>query len=341
MNRTLYNDDLRASLAGLEDWLRGQRVLVTGATGTIGSFLVDALMLPGMDVEVYAAGRSREGMARRFGGLLDDPRFHYVPFDSTQTARFDFDVDLIVYGAVSTHPLAYSTDPVGIMKANLVGTESALEYLREHSAAKLAFLSSGEVYGENPDLPDGFRETDHGWVDPMRPRACYPESKRAAETLCAAYVAQYGVDARVARLCHTYGPTFTPSNSRADAQFLRKALNGEDIVMKSDGSQVRSWCYVADAVNGVLWLLRHGEPGQAYNVASRAIHSIREYAQTLCDIGGVSLRFDLPPDVEKAGYSKVTRAVLNPEKLESLGWRSHYDLRMGLEHTFNCLKNNG
>ena len=338
MNRTIYDADLRASLDGLEDWLRGKRILITGATGTIGSFMVDALLLPGLDVTVYAAGRSRERMLQRFGALTEDPRFHFVPFDSTVPAAFDFDADLIVYGAVSTHPMAYSTDPVGIMKANLVGTASMLEYLRAHPSARLAFLSSGEVYGENPDLPEGFRETDHGWVDTMRPRSCYPESKRAAETLCAAYAAQYGVDARVARLCHVYGPTFPPSNSRADAQFLRNALNGEDIVMKSDGSQVRSWCYVADAVRGLLWLLRHGQPGTALNVASRAVHSIREYARTLSEIGGVRLRFDLPPEVERAGYTRVTRAVLNPEKLEALGWRSAYDLRTGLQHTYECLK---
>lgn len=338
MNRTIYEADLRASLKGLEDWLQGKKILITGATGTIGSFMAEALLLPGMDVEVYAAGRSRERMRERFGALMDDARFHFVPFDSTVPATFDFDVDLIVYGAVSTHPMAYSTDPVGIMKANLVGTVSMLEYLRAHPGARLAFLSSGEVYGENPDLPEGFREMDHGWVDTMRPRSCYPESKRAAETLCAAYAAQYGVDARVARLCHVYGPTFPASNSRADAQFLRNALNGEDIVMKSDGSQVRSWCYVADAVRGILWLLRCGQPGEALNVSSRAVHSIREYAETLCGIAGTRLRFDLPPAVERAGYTRVTRAVLNPEKLESLGWQSLYDLPTGLRHTFECLK---
>lgn len=337
MNRAIYDDDLRAAVSGMEEWLSGKRVLITGATGLIGSFMADALMML-HDVEIYAAGRSEDGMRRRFSAAADEARFHYIPYDSTQTRTFDFDVDLIVHAATSAHPLAYSADPVGIMKANLVGTMSLLEYLRNHTEARLVFLSTGEIYGENPELPTGFRETDSGWIDPMRPRSCYPESKRAAETLCASYAAQYGANARVARLCHVYGPTFTPSNSRADAQFLRNVLNGEDIVMKSDGSQVRSWCYAADAVNGILHALRYGEAGQAYNVASHAVHSIREYAQTLCDLGGVSLRFDIPPATEKAGYSRITRAVLDPSKLESLGWKVQYDLRTGLEHTVGCLK---
>jgi len=152
-------------------------------------------------------------------------------------------------------------------------------------------------------------------------------------------VKQYGIDARVARLCHVYGPTFTESNSRADAQFLRNALRGEDIVMKSTGAQVRSYCYVADAASAILTLLEKGEPGQAYNVANRSsTASIREYAETLAGGAGVLLRFELPPEVERSGYTRVTRAVLNPAKLEALGWRPRFDLRTGLEHTLECAR---
>ena len=147
------------------------------------------------------------------------------------------------------------------------------------------------------------------------------------------------MNARVARLCHVYGPTFTPSNSRADAQFLRNALEGRDIIMKSTGSQVRSWCYVADAVSALLTLLIRGEAGQAYNVANRhSVASIRQYAQTLADIAGVKLVFELPPEVEKAGYTKISRAVLNPAKLEGLGWKPRYGLREGLEESYRACK---
>ena len=339
MNRAIYYEDLKASTEGLGDMFAGKRFLITGATGLIGSFLADALMALNQDVEVYAAGRSAEGMRRRFGYTMDDPHFHYVPYDATKPVKFDFDVDYIVHAACSAHPMAYATDPVGIMQANVFGTMNLLEYLRTQDGARMIFLSTGETYGENPDLPDSFREDDHGYVNPINPRSCYPESKRAAETLCACYAAQYGVHAQVARLCHVYGPTMTPTNSRADAQFLRNALNGEDIVMKSTGAQVRSWCYAADAVNAILTLLLKGEKGGVTNVANRhSVHNIREYAQTLADIGGGSLRFDLPPAVEQAGYTKITRAVLNPEKLEGLGWSAKYDLRTGLEHTYKCLK---
>ena len=329
----LYAEDLKYAAGDAAKWLQGKRVLVTGATGLIGSFLVEALLSQAADVQVYAAGRSEAGMKKRFGDLMGDPRFHYVPYDATRPVSFDFDADCIVHAACSAHPLAYAKDPVGTMQANLLGVMNLLEYLRERPGGRLVFLSTGEIYGENPGLPEGFSEIDHGYIDSMKPRSCYPESKRAAETLCASYALQYGIQAVVARLCHVYGPTFTGTNSRADAQFLRNALEHQDIVMKSEGAQVRSWCYVADAVNALLLLLRKGEAGQAYNVAGRATASIREYAQTLAELGDVSLRFDIPPAAEKAGYTQVTRAVLNPAKLEALGWQARYDLRTGLAHT--------
>ncbi len=345
----MFNDNYARSLAaacgdipGLRA-LKGSRVLITGATGLIGSCLADALLLlnadRGMEIEIYAAGRSEVGMRARFGATMDEPRFHFVPYDAVKPPVFDFEADYVVHAATSAHPLAYATDPVGVMQANIVGAMNLLEALRGWGRGRFLLLSTGETYGENPVFPEGFSETDTGYIDTMRPRSCYPEGKRAAETLCACYAAQYGVDAVVARLCHVYGPTFTPSNSRADAQFLRNALNGRDIVMKSAGSQVRSWCYVADAVCALLTLLLRGEAGQAYNVANRqSVASIREYAQTLADISGVQLVFELPPEVEKAGYTQVSRAVLNPAKLEGLGWRPRFGLREGLEESFEACR---
>lgn len=126
----------------------------------------------------------------------------------------------------------------------------------------MLFLSSGEIYGSAPRRESGFTEEETGQIDPMNPRSCYPESKRAAETMVAAWVKQYDTDALVARLCHVYGPSIARSNSRADAQFLRKAVSGEDIVMKSDGSQVRSFLYVRDAAEALMLLCQKGVRGR-------------------------------------------------------------------------------
>jgi len=242
--------------------------------------------------------------------------------------------DYIIHAAGNAHPAAFSADPVGTMQSNILGTMNLLSHLTATGGKRLLFVSSGEIYGENPDVEGGFSEDSFGKIDPMNPRSCYPESKRAAETMCASYVRQFGADAVVARLCYVYGPTVTPTNSRADAQFLRKAMAGENIVMKSDGAQMRSYCYAADAAAALLTILLKGEAGQAYNVANRGSeHSIREYALTLAALAGVMVVFDLPPESERAGYSTVTRAVQNPEKLEALGWKALTPLKEGLQHT--------
>ena len=226
-NREIYESGLRAACAEAADSgaLRGKSVLVTGATGLIGSFLVEALAWlndnAGAGIRIYAAGRSAERTRARFGALADAAYFHFVPFDASRPGPIDCAVDYAVHAATSAHPLAYATDPVGTMQANLLGTMRLLEALRGQGSGRFLMLSTGETYGENPGLPEGFAETDHGWIDPMNPRSCYPEGKRAAETLCASYASQYGVDALVARLCHVYGPTFTPAMSASVSAYSR------------------------------------------------------------------------------------------------------------------------
>ena len=315
------------------DDLAGKTVAVTGATGLVGSYLLRALdavgRAHGLHLHLIALCRKPETAKERLSGM---DCLTFLPYDACAPLSADFRADYVVHAASNAHPLAFSSDPVGTMQANLLGTMQLLERLR-NTSGRLLFLSTGEIYGENPNLPS-FDEHSFGSVDPMRFRSCYPESKRAAETLCASYVQQYGVDALVARLTYTYGPTITRENSRADAQFLRCALEGRDIVLKSPGSQIRSYCYAADSASALITLLLKGEPGEAYNVANPDCNpSIREYAQTLADLAGVQLKFDLPPEAERAGYSAVTRAVLDPGKLMGLGWRAAYDLRTGLAHT--------
>lgn len=315
------------------DRLRGRHIAVTGATGLIGSSLLRGLSAVnaahGLDMRLTALCRNVDRARLRLGELAE---LNYQRYDALQPLEAGFQADYIVHAASNAHPLAFSKDPVGTMQANLLGAMNLLERLKE-AGGRLLFCSTGEIYGERADIA-AYDEQSFGVIDPMRARSCYPESKRAAETLCAAYHAQYGVDALAARICYVYGPAITEENSRADAQFLRKALSGEDIVMKSHGSQIRSYCYVADAVAALITLLLRGEAGQAYNVANpNSTASIRQYAQTLAELSGVALRFELPPEAEQRGYSTVTRAVQEPAKLMQLGWMPCYDLREGLRHT--------
>ena len=339
MNREMYLRDVDRAIQALPDVqkLRSARILITGATGLVGAFLTDCLLAlsdqNALDLRLYALCRNAARAKERFG-----ERVNAIAADVSEATALP-ECDYIIHAASNAHPKAFSADPVGTMLANILGVRNLLEHLRAQGHGRLLFVSTGEIYGDNPAIRDGFSETDFGKIDSMNPRACYPESKRAAETLCASYLSQYRVDSVVARLCYVYGPTITNENSRADAQFLRNALSKTDIIMKSAGAQVRSYCYVADAARALIAILSGGESGSAYNVANRAaVRSIREYAETLAKVAGVQVKFETPEDAEKRGYSTVSRAVQKPDRLEALGWKPLFSFEEGIEHTFRIIE---
>ena len=240
-----YRDDILQIFKEDLPWekLSGCNILVTGATGLIGGCLVETLMMnPRRDYHVYASGRNEERARQRFREFADDVTFHFVRYDVLEPLDSDVGFDYIIHAASNGSPNFFAQKPVEVMKSNLYGVSNLLDYGLAHGMKRLLFVSSGEVYGEG----DGrvFTEDYSGYVDCTKPRSCYPSSKRAAETLCASYVAEYGADVVIARPCHTYGPHFTEQDNRVYAQFIRNVLRGENIVMKSTGEQFRSWCYV-------------------------------------------------------------------------------------------------
>lgn len=318
--------------------LKNRNILITGATGLVGSYLVDFLDYLNknynLGIKIYAMARSRERLINKFGE--ENLNLIYLEQDLNLPIKdSSLKYDYIIHAASNAHPVAYSTDPVGTMKTNLLGTMNLLELLRI-SQGKFLYISTGEIYGNNTD--HAFKEEDLGVVDTKQVRACYPESKRAAETLCMAYAAQYGINLNVARLCYVYGATITDTNSRADAQFLRNALDKKDIVMKSEGTQKRTYCYVADVLSGLLCILLKGQNNEVYNVSNpNSIVSIKEYAQTLADIAGVQLKFELPDEIEARGFSKPLDSILDSTKLQNIGWRPIYDIKSGLTNTVKQL----
>ena len=291
--------------------LDGSNILVTGATGLIGSGLVEALLA--RDYHIYASGRNEERARELFKDHLDDSRLHFFKYDVMEPLKSDVDFHYIIHAASDASPNYFVANPVEVMKANILGVSHLADYGREHHLKRLLYVSTGEVYGEG----DGrdFTEDYSGYVDCTKPRSCYPSSKRAAETLCVAYGVEYGIDTVIARPSHTYGPHFRPSDNRVYAQFIRNVIDGNDIVMKSTGSQYRSWCYVVDCVTALLFILLKGEPGNAYNIADESSNiTIKQLAEMIANIGGKNVVMELPPDQEKAGYNVVTKSTFSTRK---------------------------
>ena len=317
-----YSDDIKkvADISFPWNRLTGCNILVTGATGLIGSCLIEVLMSRSrIDYNVYAAGRNEQRAKERFSLFCDNPHFHFLKYDVMLPMDNDIEFHYIVHAASNASPSSFVSYPVETMKANILGVMHLLEYGKEHSLRRFLYISSGEVYGEG----DGraFSEEYSGYVDCTLSRSCYPSSKRASETLCVAYGKEYGVDIVIARPCHTYGPGFTETDNRVYAQFIRNVLSGDDIVMKSDGSQFRSWCYVVDCVSALLHILFYGQSSNAYNIADKtSAISIKDLALMIAGIANKHVIIEVPNAKESAGYNIVRKSIFSTKKIEALGW---------------------
>lgn len=326
--------------------LRDKTILVVGATGLIGSCVIDVLMQnPNKCYQVIAAGRNRERAKEKFAAYWENAHFCFVELDVTLSVRENLrgqifedaylaiqHVDYIINAASNASPNFFKQKPVEVMKANIDGISHLIEYGLDHGMKRMVYVSSGEIYGEGDG--SAFTEKSSGYVDCASVRACYPSSKRAAETLCMAYCEEYGADVVIARLSHTYGPGFTESDNRVYAQFIRNVLKGEDIVLKSKGEAFRSWLYVVDAAHALLRLLMDGEKGNAYNVAhSESNISIRQLAELIAEKAHRKVVFDIPDDAQQGNSTPITKAVFNTDKLKALGWKPLFDVEQGFEHT--------
>lgn len=345
MNSKIYEDSIRGTFDLFNKGIiSNSTILVTGATGMICSCVVDMLMQwneeLGANNVIYATGRSLAKLKARFAKYDNDVSLHFLEIDVAKPFSIGVDVDYIIHGASNADPASMMNNPVETLKSNVIGMDSLLNCAVEKKVKRTLYISSGEMYGKAlEELENGFPEDYSGYIDYSEPRTCYPSGKRAAETLCQCYIKQYDTDVVIVRPCHVYGPTMLWSDSRAISAFIRNGLNGENIVMKSAGTLVRSHCYVVDVASAILYVLLYGEKGQAYNIADKkSICSIVELAHTIADEAGTEVEMVLPTDAENANFMKRDKAVLDASKLESMGWQPLTDLRNGIDKTIKILQ---
>lgn len=339
LNKTnpLYKEDINyiLSIANI-DHLHGKCVLITGATGMVGVMLIDALMQLG-DVKVIAVGRSKEKAKDRLGEYFDNQNFEFLVHDVCSPFPDNLKADYIIPMASNTHPLAYSQYPIETIMINIKGAEHALN-LADICGATVVYTSTNEVYG-NALADEVFTEDYNGRLNLSNARACYNESKRTGEAMCQSYMVQKGVKVKIARLCRIFGPTMLESDSKASSQFIKKAIAGEDIVLKSEGNQYFSYTYVADAVAGLLTVLLNGELGAAYNVSSEKTNvHLKDFAQMCAECNGKNVVFDLPSESERKGFSIAMQAILDNTKIKGIGFIPKYEMKDAVSRTVEILK---
>lgn len=316
-------------------------ILVTGASGLIGSAMTDFLAYAGEDLgicmKIYAGGRDTGRIKDRFEMWKNVYPLHYVAEEfQPEGVHFDY----IVHCAGSAHPEAFRKTPVETMRVNFIGMDKILKCASKSSSpCRVLYVSSSEVYGRRPDAVQVlYTEDEYYMVDILNARGCYPSSKRAAENLCSSYIAEYGADVVIARPGHVYGATMQEKDSRASSKFVQDILGGRDIIMKSPGCQLRSYCYVMDCVTAMAAILARGSCGEAYNISNDdSVVTIRQFADELAGQTGRSVIFENPSDEEKKGYNLMDVSALDAGKLKGLGWKGMYGLKEGIHATLRLL----
>lgn len=325
------------------DELAGKSLMITGAAGLVCSAIVDIIFryndTHDKKIQVLAAGRWPEEMSGRFGDLVNRDDFTFVVYDASRTDNvIGVHSDYIIHGASNASPNMIVKEPVETMMSNFLGMKYLLDYAKEQGTKRILYISSSEVYGEK-EGSEPYKEGQYGYIDLLKARNSYSVGKRAAETLCASYADEYGVESVIVRPGHIYGPTASPFDNRVASAWSYSVAKGEDIVMKSDGAQIRSYCYCLDCASAMLKVLLCGENCHAYNISNPdSIISIKQMAEILVKSAGVNLRMELPTEEERKGFNPMSNSSLESTSLISLGWRGCFDAESGFGHTVQILK---
>ena len=318
------------------DKLQSKTVLITGASGLIGSYLVYTLVglneIKNANIKILALVRNRSKAELQFGKLLERDDLILLEKDVTEPLNTSEKIHYIFHTASKTGPKAMMEDPVGTIKANVLGTLQLLEYSKKHNTIFI-YLSSREIYGNtNPDIKV-IPETEYGTLDPTIVRSCYPESKRLSETLCVAYHHQHGVETKIARLAHTYGPDWSLGSGRVWGDFLLNETRGENIILKSDGRSELSFMYVADAVSALFFILLNSDE-MVYNISDASgVVQIRDLAEIIASLHPEKELKAVFEISNENCYSTNKMAILDTEKIEKLGWKPEVTLAQGLLRT--------
>ena len=338
VSSAVYRDlkEIVLSDAGWEK-LKNKTVLITGAGGFIGSYLVMSLMLRNDEfndnIKITGLVRNRDKTETKLGKLSERSDLELCVQDVASPIEAS-GADYIIHAASQASNIQFETDPVGTINANLLGTANVLEFARKNNTISTLLVSSLKVYG-------AIR------IDFTSYKSCYATGKRAAETLVASYNKEYGLSVKIARPSYIFGAS-SLDDDRVWAQFIANVVRGEDILLKSNGAAHRSFCYVSDTVTALLYILLKGEDAVPYNISyEKSDVTIRGFANAACEAfpeRKISLSFLNPEDEKEpelfASPLSPTPEILDNQRILSLGWCPKVDLTEGIKRSVEILEQN-
>lgn len=345
MNKHILQDDLSyiESNVDMSKFL-GKTIMVTGATGLIGSWIVRSLLHYGKNradaPDVLAVVRNTEKAKKVFGEFEPNIHLKYLLSDICELDKTDIKVDYIIHAASQTASKAFVQSPVETIKTAFAGTENVLKIAKDNKVESFLYLSSMEVYGY-PESDEQIMENHSTNLDTTNVRTCYPESKRMCENLCVSYGCEYNVNTKIIRLTQTFGPGVMYNDGRIFAEFARCAIEGKNIILHTKGTTKRSYLYTADAVTAIFTVLLRGQNGEAYNAANENTYcSILEMAHMVskqCASNKIKTIIE-EQDNSLYGYAPVLKMNLDVSKLKMLGWHANYDLKKMYERMISSMR---
>lgn len=321
------------------DSFKNQTILVTGATGLLGSEIVLALLcanrLKNLNIKVVALLRNIQKAQKVFSNVIDNPFLEIVEQDINDSIQYRGNVDYIVHAASVTASRDFVSFPVQTIMTAVCGAKNVLDFAGDVKAQSVVYLSSLEVYG-TMSSEKMIKENDFGYIDLMNPRSCYSEGKRLVENLCISFGIQHGIDVKIARLAQTFGAGVDINDNRIFAQFAKSVLNYEDIILYTKGGTKRNYCYLTDAVSAILTILKKGEPSNAYNVANQdSSVSIKNMAELVAQTYGINVRYEI--DGVERGFNPEIKVCLDTGKINSLGWEPKVALEVMFERMIESI----
>lgn len=326
------------------DWslFRKTSILITGANGFLPAYLVEFFLYlntkdPSINLNVFGLVRNEEKAKVRFREYLEYKNFKLIVQDVCDEINIKENIDYVFHAASQASPKYYGLDPVGTLSPNIIGTINLLNFSKNKNVKSFLYFSSGEVYGEVKS--SDIKESNFGYLDPTNIRSCYAESKRMGENICVSFHHQFGVNVKIARPFHTYGPGMTLDDGRVFADFVNCIINKNDINLNSDGSSIRCFCYLSDATIGFIRVLLDGNAGQAYNIGNpKEETSILNLAKILTNLySDFNLKINIKNYNNATGYiaSKIQKITPNINKAKKLGWSPKITLIQGFKRTID------
>ena len=319
--------------------LENKSVLITGATGMLATYIVYFLYYLNINkkknIKIYALVRNSKKAEKIFNNLLKDKNFNIIEQDIEKEINISQKIDYIFHLASSANPKTILEDPVGIIKANTIGTINVFEFARLNNS-KVFFSSTREIYGSIKEK-EYISEEEMGILKCLERRACYPESKRIAETICNSYYLQYNIDYQIARIAHVYGPGMNIENDgRIMSDIMSDVINNKNIILKSDGSALRAFCYISDAIRGIFTIVLNGEKNSVYNLSNEEEEiSIKELSELFIKLfpkKKLEVEYNIPNSNLEV-YTNYKRNGLDNKKLYNLGWKIKIKLKEGIKKT--------